>query len=78
MKKMHEKMGLNIEYPSIYAMLCWMTDANEQKGGEGMNFEEFVQQGAFFFSQRHHEHGLKSLFKLFDLDDTGELDFEEF
>ena len=43
MKKMHEKMGLDVEYPSIYAMLCWMTEANKSAGSKGLNFEEFVQ-----------------------------------
>ena len=52
MKKQYEKLGLNRQNPSMYAMVCWLTDVynndREQKisyeGQEkGLSFEDFIQ-----------------------------------
>lgn len=34
----------------MYAMVCWMTDANTDTGSEGISFEEFINNCAFFFT----------------------------
>ena len=74
MKREYLKHGIDKSDPGMYAMICWITDANEYSGTEGMTFEEFVNYAVFFFSQRSHEEGLKNIFELFDPDRKGYLD----
>ena len=78
MKAMYERIGLDKEYPSMFAMVSWMVEADNQTGNSGLTFPQFVEQACFFFSQRNHEEGLRYIFKLFDLDDSGYLDIEQF
>ena len=59
-------------------MICWMTKINEEAGVEGMSFDDFMQQAAFFYSQRSKEEGLKYIFQLFDRDKKGYLTRAEF
>ena len=59
MKFEFEKNGIDKSDPSLYAMICWITDANEFSGTEGMTFEEFVNYAVFFYSQRSHDEGLQ-------------------
>ena len=76
MKHQYEKAGLDVEDPSMYSMVCWMTDAAEETGTKGLTFNEFIKQSAFFFSQRHHDEGLRYIFELYDRDQSGHLNFE--
>jgi Ca2+-binding EF-hand superfamily protein len=76
MKKEFEKLGLDKDYPSMYYMVEWMTHQHEHSGGFGLSFEGFIEQAAFYFSQRYHDKGLRDIFRLFDLDDSGFLDFD--
>jgi hypothetical protein len=67
MQTYFEKSGLDQENPSMYAMICWMTEAaKEPPEVEGINFEEFICQAVYFFSQRHSNQGLKYIFELYD------------
>ena len=50
----------------MYSMVCWLTDATKKTKADGITFEEFVDHVAFFFTQRHHEEGLKHIFELYD------------
>ena len=51
----YEKLGLDVEIPSLYAMVCWMAQIKKESGNaDGITFDEFMQQAIFFFSQRHH------------------------
>lgn len=54
-------------------MVCWMTKnyLEGENDGKGLSFEDFIQQAIFFFSQRHHEVGLRYIFQLFDKDNKG-------
>ena len=60
------KHNYDKDQPCIYSMICWICDANEFSGTEYMTFEDFLNYSAFFFSQRHHDEGLKYIFELFD------------
>lgn len=73
MKAQYEKLGLNRQNPSMYSMVCWMTKnyLEGENDGKGLSFEDFIQQAIFFFSQRHHEVGLRYIFQLFDKDNKG-------
>ena len=62
MKAAFEGCGLDKENPSIYSMVCWIVDANEFSGTAGMTFDEFMQYAGYFFTQHHHEEGLKYVF----------------
>ena len=73
MKAAYERLGLDVENPSMYGMVCWMAQVNKEAGVPGIAFDEFMQQAVFFFSQRHHEDGLKSIFELFDKEKRGYL-----
>lgn len=42
MQYQYEKNGLDKTDPSMYACVQWMTDANKQKGSDGITFEEFI------------------------------------
>uniref|UniRef100_A0A7S3FV94 EF-hand domain-containing protein n=1 Tax=Strombidium rassoulzadegani TaxID=1082188 RepID=A0A7S3FV94_9SPIT len=77
-KREYEKHKLYEKYPSLYSMVCWVTDANEFSGTESMTYQEFVQYAIFFFSQRYHEEGLCYIFQLLDIDNNGCLDKREF
>lgn len=59
-------------------MICWMEEVNEEAGIEGLSFDEFLNQSTFFFSQRHHDEGLRYIFELYDQDKKGALSYEEF
>ena len=50
MKMYFDKSGLDAENPSIYAMICWMTNADAETDGDGINFEDFISQAVYFFS----------------------------
>ena len=65
------KIGINKSHPSLYSMMCWITDANEYSGTESMTFEEFIQYAAYFFDQRDREEGLKYIFELWDPNQKG-------
>ena len=56
-------------------MVCWMASVNKDKT---ISFEEFIKQAAFFFSQRHHEEGLRYIFELYDKERKGSLDEKTF
>ena len=73
MKMQYEKLGLNRQNPSMYSMICWMTEAYNQSDqvGQGLSFDDFISQAVFFFSQRHQEEGLRVIFQLFDKDNKG-------
>ena len=58
----------------MYSMVCWLTDATKKTKADGITFEEFVDHVAFFFTQRHHEEGLKHIFELYDTEQKGYLD----
>jgi Ca2+-binding EF-hand superfamily protein len=73
-----EKHRLFELYPSMYSMVCWVVDANEFSGTEGMTYDEFVQYAIFFFTQRYHEEGLKYIFQLLDRQSKGWLSKEDF
>ena len=62
----------------MYNMICWITEANEYSGTDGITFDEFVQYAGYFFSQRHDEEGLKYIFQLYDIDKKGYLTKDEF
>ena len=62
----------------MYSMICWITEANEYSGTDGMTFDEFVQYAGYFFCQRHADEGLKYIFQLFDKDNKGYLFKREF
>ena len=62
----------------MYNMLCWITEANEYSGTDGITFDEFIQYAAYFFSQRHEEEGLKYIFQLYDTEKKGYLTKQEF
>ena len=34
--------GLDKTKPAMYNMICWMTEANEYSGTEGITFDEFI------------------------------------
>ena len=68
------KIGLDKSHPSMYSMMCWITDANEFSGTEGMTFEEFIQYAGYFFDQRSQEEGLKYIFELWDPNQRGYID----
>ena len=73
---MYEDTNLDQEYPSMYAMVNYMVEENERSGGYGYTFEQFIKLAGEFFNQRHHTDGLKTIFKLFDLDDSGFMPYE--
>ena len=60
--------------PSMYAMIKWMEEANKQSCSDGLSFEEFVTNASYFFTQRHHDQGLKYIFELYDPQKKGYLD----
>ena len=73
LKQQFETHGVDKSDPSLYAMMCWITDANEFSGTTGMTFEEFINYAVFFYSQRGHEEGLQYIWQLFDQDKKGYL-----
>ena len=74
MQYQFEKNGMDKSDPSMYAMVCWMTEVNKDKGSEGITFEEFINNCAFFFTQRHHDEGLRYIFELYDTEKKGKID----
>ena len=44
MKMQYEKLGLNRQNPSMYNMICWMTESYNQSenSGEGLSFDDFI------------------------------------
>ena len=64
MRAQFEKLGMDKDNPSIYNMICWMDNAyrNSIENGKGISFNEFLEQAVFFFSQRHHEEGLRYIY----------------
>lgn len=68
------KIGLEKQYPSLYSMIAWITDANEFSGTESMTFDEFIQYAGYFFDQRDKEEGLKYIFELWDPHQRGYID----
>lgn len=70
--KIYFKQNLYHEkFPSLYDMVCWITDACEAKGQPDVTFEEFMDAAVFFFSQRSHQEGLQYIFGLLDKDQKG-------
>ena len=59
-------------------MICWMIEVNEEAGIEGLTFDDFLNQSTYFFSQRHHNEGLRFIFELYDQEKKGALDYQEF
>jgi Ca2+-binding EF-hand superfamily protein len=66
MQQQFLKAGLEKKHPSIYSMIVWMVEVNEEAGIEGLTFDDFLNQSTFFFSQRHHDEGLRFIFELYD------------
>ena len=77
-KQTWEKLGIDKEMPSLYDMICWIVDINCFEGVEAIDFEEFIDQCVYFFSNRTSIIGLRRIFRLFDADDSGCLNFQEF
>jgi hypothetical protein len=50
MTYMYEKNHLNETDPSIYAMIKWMEEANNESCSDGLSFEEFVTNASYFFT----------------------------
>ena len=42
MKKTFKQYGYDKTDPAMYSMICWITEANEYSGTDGMTFDEFV------------------------------------
>ena len=78
MKLKFKLHGMDKSDPAMYSMMCWITDANDFSGTDGMTFDEFVNYAAYFFCQRHKEEGLKYVFQLFDKQGKGFLTKREF
>ena len=78
LKQTWEKMGIDKEMPSMYDMICWIVDINCFEGVEAIDFDEFIDQCVYFFSNRNSIIGLRRIFRLFDADDSGCLHFAEF
>ena len=68
---------MDLSDPSMYQMACWMSVVNKQSKIDGITFDEFISQAIFFFSQRHHDEGLRYIFELFDVDQKGSITVEE-
>ena len=47
---MYEKNHLNETDPSMYAMIKWMEEANNESCSDGLSFEEFVTNASYFFT----------------------------
>ena len=50
MKKQYEKLGLDKENPSMYNMVCWMTEQYKESTSGGISFEQFIEMAVYFFS----------------------------
>ena len=42
MQQQFLKAGLETKHPSIYSMICWMIEVNEEAGIEGLTFDDFL------------------------------------
>lgn len=78
MKQLFEYNNVDKENPPIYQMICWICKINSDAGIEALNFDEFITQATFYFSQREEEEGLKYIFSLFDHDNKGYVTRQEF
>ena len=68
-----KKFGMDKQNPALYSMMCWISDANEFSGTEGMTFDEFITYICYFFTRKTHEEGLMYMFQLFDPERKGYL-----
>lgn len=64
--------------PSLWHLICWIEDVNSEAGIESINYQEFLEQVMFFYSQRHTDKGAENIFQLLDLSYTDEIGFEQF
>ena len=73
-----EKQGLDKEEPAMWDMICWIDDVNSRAGIHAINFNDFLEQVMFFFSQRHTEKGAQSIFNIVNTTKSQEITFEQF
>ena len=80
MKHQFEKLNFKENDPKFWSMICWMTESytNSDKFKNGMSFDDWLTHAVYFFSQRHHDEGLKYIYQLFDLDHSNGIDIDEF
>ena len=50
LREKFETLGYAQTEPGMYNMICWITEANEYSGTDGVTFDEFMQMAGYFFS----------------------------
>lgn len=73
LERVYKKLGMDIQEPSLYSMVCWMAQISKENNSDGIDFDQFIQQAIYFFSQRHHDEGIRYIFELFDKEKRGYL-----
>ena len=57
---------IDISNPPLWEMIMWIVSHNMNNLILEISFDEFMQQTAYYFSQRHRSEGIKQIFDLFD------------
>ena len=69
MQKVFEKLKLDRDRPSIYAMIRSLN--TPENNAEGLNFDQFITLIMNYYGDRYSEEGIRHIFELFDEDGDG-------